>query len=236
MNLDKPVRPELVVFDLDNTFYDYESAHDFAFSILQAELASSSGIAGSEIIDTYERARLNVKTRLGNTASSHSRLLYLSEYFSILNLGVDTSEILRLETDYWNAFLSKMFLFPNALEFLDKLLSLRTKCALVTDLTSEIQYRKIEMLGLQNKFQCVITSEEAGGDKSTSLPWKLLDTRVNFSEISTIWYIGDSKYDLNPSMRRSVDVGFLKTKQGHLTPTADHYSFSSFADLDHLIQ
>ena len=221
-------RPELVVFDLDNTFYDYESAHEMALSALFKDSRMSSDIDASE---TYKTARSNVKNRLGNSASSHSRLLYLAECFALLEVAFNTSDLLELEELYWGTFLSEIVAFPSSIKFVDELLAKEIDCALVTDLTAAIQYRKIETLDLVDKFQYVVTSEEAGGDKSTLLPWKLLDERTQLNSCSTIWYIGDSKHDLNPSMRRPQDVAFLKTNQGPLTATEDYYLFSSFSEL-----
>ena len=225
--------PELVVFDLDNTFYDYKSAHEIAYSVL---LEDSNFSSSFEMVEVYETARSNIKNRLGSTASSHSRLLYLAECFSMLNMEFNTSDILRLEELYWGTFLRGLVAFPNSVKFVDELLAREIKCALVTDLTTAIQYKKIERLDLVNKFKYVVTSEEAGGDKSTLLPWKLLDERANLSRFSSIWYIGDSIHDLNPSMMRPQDVAFLKTNQGPLTPSDDHYLFSSFTQLATLLE
>ena len=229
-------RPELVVFDLDDTFYDYQSAHQVAFSSLLRNLESISGANPIQLLDRYEKARSNVKGRLANTASSHSRLLYLSEYFSLLETKFDTSEILRIEADYWKTFLKEMNAFPESIAFINKLLSLGIECALVTDLTSEIQYKKLKLLGLVDKFHYVVTSEEAGGDKSTLLPWKLLDERLDLSRFSMIWYIGDSKHDLNPSMRRPQDIGFLKTHLELQRAADGEFDFSSFEELSSLIK
>jgi len=228
VNFKLVLRPDLVVFDLDNTFYDYESAHEIALSVLFDDSRLSSNIGVGE---AYEIARTNVKHRLGSTASSHSRLLYLAECFALLKMKSDTSDLLELEELYWGTFLREMVAFPASIEFVDELLAQEIECALVTDLTAAIQYRKIETLKLVNKFKCVVTSEEAGGDKSTLLPWKLLDERTRLNSYSTIWYIGDSIHDLNPSMRRPVDFPFLKAKQGPLTAAEGHYIFSSFAEL-----
>jgi FMN phosphatase YigB (HAD superfamily) len=227
------LRPELVVFDLDNTFYEYETAHRFAFSALLDDEQFSSD---RELVEAYEKARAFVKNRLRDTASSHSRLLYLSECFSILKVQFNTSEILRLEALYWGKFLSEMVLFPNSVKFVDDLLSQKIECALVTDLTASIQYKKIETLDLVNKFQYVVTSEEAGGDKATALPWKLLDERADLARFSSIWYVGDSIFDLNPTMRRTQDAGFLKIDQGPIVSAGDHHLFSSFEELSSLLK
>ena len=228
MNSKLFLQPDLVVFDLDNTFYDYESAHEMALSVLLNDSRMSSDI---DVAETYKTARTNVKNRLGSSASSHSRLLYLAECFALLEAEFNTSDLLELEELYWDTFLREMVVFPFSIAFVHNLLAKEIECALVTDLTATIQYRKIESLELVNKFHYVVTSEEAGGDKSTLLPWKLLDERTQLNSYSTIWYIGDSKHDLNPSMRRPQDVAFLKTNQGPLTATEDYYLFSSFSEL-----
>ncbi len=222
------LQPDLVVFDLDNTFYNYESAHEMALSVLIKDSRMSSDIDAAE---TYKTARTNVKNRLGSVAGAHSRLLYLAECFALLDIEFNTSDLLELEEVYWGTFLREMVAFPYSIDFVDELLAREIACALVTDLTAAIQYRKIESLALVNKFHYVVTSEEAGGDKSTLLPWKLLDERTQLNRYSTIWYIGDSKHDLNPSMRRPLDVAFLKTNQGPLTATEDYFLFSSYAEL-----
>jgi hypothetical protein len=89
---------------------------------------------------------------------------------------------------------------------------------------------------LASKFQYVVTSEEAGGDKSTLLPWKLLDERIDFNRFSTIWYIGDSMHDLNPSLRRSQDFGFLKTHKELMAIADGEFHFSSFTELSNLVK
>jgi FMN phosphatase YigB (HAD superfamily) len=233
MNSKLFLRPDLVVFDLDNTFYDYESAHEIALSVLLEDFRLSSNIEAAEV---YNTARTNVKFRLGSSASSHSRLLYLAECFALLKMEFNTSDLLDLEELYWGTFLRVMVAFPTSVKFVDELLAKEIKCALVTDLTAAIQYRKIENLNLVNKFQYVVTSEEAGGDKSTLLPWKLLDERTQLNSYSTIWYVGDSKHDFNPSMRRPRDFAFLKIKQGPLTASEDHYIFSSFKELSNYLE
>ena len=57
MSLQELIRPDLVVFDLDNTFYDYDSAHKFALSIPLFDLQSTLGLTGSEIFDTFGKAK-----------------------------------------------------------------------------------------------------------------------------------------------------------------------------------
>ena len=64
----------------------------------------------------------------------------------------------------------------------------------ITDLTSAIQYRKIGWLGLDNYFDLVVTSEDAGGDKVSGFPEKLLARLLDDSN-PVGWSIGDQDWD-----------------------------------------
>jgi putative hydrolase of the HAD superfamily len=58
-------------------------------------------------------------------------------------------------------------------ELLDDLRRLGIPTAIVTDLTAQIQFRKVVYFGLDHYFDYIITSEEAGHDKPHQAPFKL---------------------------------------------------------------
>lgn len=157
-------------FDLDNTLYDYERAHLPAQDALVEFLSSQLKLKPKKVLSGLETARLSVKERLGSTASSHSRLLYISEYLRKLECLSQIELTLSGESIYWNTYLSEMRLFDKAHDFLLMTRSCGYVNALVTDLTTSIQMRKLRYLGLDTAFDLVVTSEEAGGDKSTGIP------------------------------------------------------------------
>ena len=64
-------------------------------------------------------------------------------------------------------------LFDDVLEFLDDLRLLGIPMVIVTDLTAQIQFRKIVYFGLDRYFDFVVTSEEAGQDKPNAAPFEL---------------------------------------------------------------
>jgi len=72
---------------------------------------------------------------------------------------------LDLEQTYWREFLVNTRLFPGVREFLQQLKSIGIKTANITDLTAQIQFRKMVYFGLDEYFDYVVTSEEAGCDK-----------------------------------------------------------------------
>jgi FMN phosphatase YigB (HAD superfamily) len=188
-------RPDLVVVDLDGTLYEYEVCHAAGMGALYELVGAQLGMSKAEFVSRFDHSRVRVKARLGNTASSHSRLIYLEQLMIDHNLGFRPKLLLQGAQIYWSTFLSRMIIRPGVEEFLLICRQLGIRVAVVTDLTSEIQLRKIVRLGLETYMDYFITSEFVGSDKETMAGFgflkELQDNQVN----SCNWYIGDADYD-----------------------------------------
>ena len=131
--------------------------------------------------------------RITNQASSHSRLLYIQRTIELLGLKSQLLLTLDLEQTYWRTFLQSCKLFPNVRELLTELNKYKIKTAIITDLTSQIQFRKIIFFGLEQYFDYVVTSEESGFDKPSKYPFELALKKLNLSP-EECWMIGDNLY------------------------------------------
>ena len=188
------IKPEYIFFDLDNTLYNYETAHSPAQSKLFEQLSRELDLPISEIKNVFNQARSEVKNRLGTTASSHSRLLYLSELLKKFQIANKLEVAVNLEQHYWRTFLMNAKLHSGVIEFLTTIRLHGTKVVLVTDLQNSIQYRKLNWFGISPLFDLVVTSEEAGGDKSSGKPEAYLAALLGI--ISPIgWCVGDMPWD-----------------------------------------
>ena len=121
----------------------------------------------------FSDARGQIKETLGETASSHNRLLYFQRMLEIMGLGSQVLLALDFEQTYWRTFLNKAVLFEDVKNLLEDIRLLSIPIAIVTDLTSQIQFRKIVYFGLDHYFDFIITSEEAGFDKPNKAPFEL---------------------------------------------------------------
>ena len=222
--------PSLVVFDLDDTLYDYQRANSFALSQLTIALSDYGNIGKNEATLAIAASRSTVKRRLGETASSHSRILYISESFRQLQLKPDTEEFVRFEELYWSTFLENIQLFPGVEKLLKFFQISGTRLALVTDLTSSIQYRKINKLGLNGFFELIVTSEEAGGDKSTGLPFRLLESLME-TDCTSAWFFGDSSFD-RPIQSNLETLFFKKAMNLGVFENLSGYEFSDYLVLE----
>ena len=76
-----------LLLDIDNTLYDYNITHKYAFSKVVEYCIKSFSIEKNEIINGYVIARKKVHIELSETASSHNRLLYFQKMLEILNIN-----------------------------------------------------------------------------------------------------------------------------------------------------
>ena len=187
--------PAALLLDLDNTLYAYDASHRAALAQVRAKAERLLAIAPRDFDSLFGQARAEVKARLGYTASSHSRLLYFQRLIELAGLRTQVLAALDLEQTYWRSFLAQAHLFDDVLEFLDDIRQLLAPIVIITDLTAQIQFRKIVHFGLDRYIDYVVTSEEAGADKPARAPFELSMEKIG-SIIGPIWMIGDDTHDV----------------------------------------
>ena len=204
-NKQKVCFPEAVIFDTDNTLYSYEPAHKAATKSVVKKATNIFGISENEFTQAFEGSRLEIKERLGDTASSHSRLLYFQRTIECLGMGTRILTALDLEQTYWRTFLANAKLFPGVEIFIKTLKQKGIKTANITDLTAQIQFRKMVYFGLDEYFDYVVTSEESSRDKPHIDSFKLALEKLNIPA-NKIWMIGD---DFESDIVGAANVGMV---------------------------
>lgn len=180
-----------VIFDLDNTLYDYDKCNAFAEARLFETIALDFAISKEQAVQLLKQAKKNVKEQLGSgVAASHNRLLYMQNVCE--QAGRNPFEYaLKFYDVYWNTFLANMTLFTYAGPLLQELRQKNMKVGVLTDLTAHIQYRKIIRLGIENQIDYLVTSEEAGAEKPSEKIFRLMLAKMNVCPEEALM-IGDS--------------------------------------------
>jgi HAD superfamily hydrolase (TIGR01549 family) len=230
--------PDAILFDTDNTLYPYDPAHEAAQKAVREKVVATFSIRPEEFDIAFQKARSEIKTRLHHTASSHSRLLYLQRMLEIMGLGSQVLLALDFEQTYWRTFLSNAILFEGVKELLDDLRLLGIPTAIVTDLTAQIQFRKVVYFGLDRYFDFIVTSEEAGFDKPHYAPFSIAIEKMQ-PKGDCIWMIGDNPInDIQGAKEKINAITFQKlhkgVERGSGNCLPDAY-FSSFTDLKNFI-
>ena len=205
------IKPKAVIFDTDNTLYPYKPAHEAALKEVVIKAQKLLKVNKEDFLEAFKISRKKVKTQLGNTAASHSRLLYFQKTIEQLGMGTRIFLTLDLEQTYWRTFLANTRLFDEVKEFLQLLKSQGVKTANITDLTAQIQFRKIMFFGLDEFFDYVVSSEEAGANKPDPKPFEIALSKLNIDP-SMIWMIGDN---LINDIQGGNEVGLFTIQKIH---------------------
>lgn len=166
-----------VFFDIDDTLFDYEYAHQNALSALFSRINKLTGMSTDLIAILFSIAQKEVKMQLMWTAASHNKDLYLQKFFEKMNSksknAILIDKIVTLYDLYWDHFYAAIKKEVWSKKLLKYLQERWIKTWIITDSTSYIQFKKLEVLWLSEYIDIFISSEEAGTDKPHSGPFLL---------------------------------------------------------------
>ena len=154
-----------VLLDLDDTLYDYEPCHKKGLKAVYEKLKKELNISYKKFNELFKISKKEIHRELEGTASSHNRVLYFQRLLEKTHKTIESEKTLDLYDAYWNNFLKEMKLKKGVLKTLKELKKKEYKIALVTDLTTHIQLRKLRHLKINKYIDFLITSEEAGREK-----------------------------------------------------------------------
>ena len=111
------------------------------------------------------------------TAASHNKDLYFQKIFEKMNSQMKNKilpkDILHIFDRYWKVFYSTIKRERATTELLKYLKRKAIKTWIVTDSSNYTQLKKLVHLGIDDKIDIMVSSEEAGMDKPHSSPFLL---------------------------------------------------------------
>jgi len=169
-----------VLFDLDDTLYPYppcnEAGKRAAYETFR-ELGYD--LDRERFRELYQEARREVKRELAGTASAHERFLYFKRLITIHTDTNRSGDALALGEAYWDAYIDEMELFDGVETAFTTLRDAGVEVAIVTNLTTRIQLEKIRHLGIEDHIDYLLTSEETGREKPSSVMFTLTLARLD---------------------------------------------------------
>mgnify|MGYP003327531257 CR=1 FL=1 len=179
-----------VILDLDGTLYDYESVNKMVLEDLYTYASNLLGISGKEFKHAYLWGRDETKKIISNCASVHNRLLYCQHALELLNIN-SMKYSYNLYNFYWDKFIDKIELYSGVEEFFQRLKNNGIIISICTDMTAEIQHRKIQKLGVEEYIDFIVSSEEAGQEKPSEVMFDLCLKKMKLNK-SDVIMLGDS--------------------------------------------
>ena len=229
----------IVIFDIDDTMYEYLPCHEHALYSVAEKFQNLYNIDKKEFIKLYKIAREELKSQKLRGGSAHSRFLYIQRLLEIMGLGTRPSLVLDLEQSYWTFFISKMKPRKGLLPLFEFFKSNNYGLGVLTDLTSNIQFRKLIHLGLDSNIDFIVTSEETGVDKPDDGNFHLIMKKFKIDSSSQIFMIGDDLVkDIEPAKRLYNAKTFLLKNSDNakkINESVDHL-FRDFEELKEIFR
>ncbi|MFC7198805.1 HAD family hydrolase [Halospeciosus flavus] len=228
---------EAVFVDLDDTLYSYPECNE-AGKRAAWETAKDLGydLDRDEFDTLYEAGRREVKRELAGTASAHERFLYFKRAIELYTGTHSARDALALGEAYWETYVEEMTLFDGVEETLAALDDAGVDVALVSNLTTRIQLKKIDHLGIEEYLDLVLTSEETGREKPSSVMFTLPLAHLDRRPSETLM-VGDS---LSADVEGGNAVGlttvlFNETADGHSGYQQPDHQIDDFRELLELV-
>jgi|SRR3989344_2171515 len=202
-----------ILFDLDNTLYEYEPIHQEALKKTYDVLKKEIKISFNEFLKLFKLSKSEIQRELAGTASSHNRVLYFQRLIEKTHNTIDPDIVLKLYDSYWNTFLKSIKLRDGVLHTLRKLKEMKIKTAIVSDLTTNIQLKKMSKLGIKDYIDVLVTSEEAGNEKPNPVMFLLALNKLNVLPSDAIM-VGDNPInDIEGGNAVGLDTVLLYTER-----------------------
>ncbi len=179
-----------VVFDLDNTLYDYTSANAVAEPYMLEYAAKKYDMEVEKFHQAWQEGKQITKELLPDTAAKHSRSLYFQHALEVLGIN-PIGDAWELGELFWQKFVENIQPYPGALAMLKRLKEQGIKTAICTDMTADVQHLKLTKLGLKPYIDALVASEENGMEKPHGRMFQLALDKLGAKPEEAIM-VGDS--------------------------------------------
>ena len=152
-----------VIFDIDDTLYSYRAANALAMPAAADYARRELGVDREQFLELYHACMQEQLRAHSEVAGCHSRAIRFQMVLERLQKPLYHAAVLN--DLYWNHFLDVMEPFPQVGEALTLLREAGLRTGVCSDMTADWQLKKLHRLGLLEKLDFVVTSEEAGVEK-----------------------------------------------------------------------
>lgn len=209
-----------VIFDLDDTLYtDWDTCHRAGLAEVGAYGAARLGLTVQETVRAFLSGREAAIRQLGPVGSSHNRTLFAQ--LALEQIGINpVPHAENLHGAYWRGVFAAMALEPAIPHLLTELRAAGIRTAVCTNMMADIQMRKLVALGLDEAFDCFVSSEEAGVDKPDPEIFRYTLRKAGGTEAEAMM-VGDTyPHDIIGAQNAGIAALWINRKGAPLPPDA----------------
>lgn len=223
---------ELILFDADDTLFDYKKSEAYALS----QAFANAGITvANEVVDHYRTINQQLwnEYEQGNVSLDRLRSERFRRLFAAHGLAIDLP-IEKFGQTYARHLGEGAFLIEGAEEICAILRENGIRLAVITNGIKDVQLARIRRTGMDKHFEQVIVSEDAGAQKPSGRIFDYAFKKLTIREKSNVLIVGDSlTSDIAGGIRYGIDTcWFNPTGLPNMTGLQPTYEI---ARLDELI-
>ncbi len=233
------MRTEAVFFDLDNTLYSYDRGADAAEAALGAYIERQFGIPGEEAIAQIYEVMRRLTLEMGvKQAATHDRMIRFQRFLQERKLPIFPYAGIMYDL-YWGTLLETVNPEPGVHELIRELRRRNLFIGCGTNMTSRMQYLKIQKLGMGSLIDDMITSEEACTEKPDPEFFRYCADKHGFAPEHCV-FIGDNySIDVQGSMAAGMHGILYQTPElaaRHCTVGPEQETITDYRDLEKCLQ
>lgn len=154
-----------VIFDIDNTMYNYDRAHSIAMAELLKYGEQKLHMDEAAMRAGLSKVQTSIQERLGRQSSTiHNRLIRFQCFLESMG-KTELSKALEMYHIYWDTLLEAMEPEPGMMQYISHLRKQGVSIGIGSDMTAYMQFQKLKKLNVLDQISFIVTSEEAGAEK-----------------------------------------------------------------------
>ena len=216
-----------IIFDFDNTLYNYELANQTALNKLFVQLSLKNNLTIDQIEILYKKINSNIKNS-NNTNNKFNKIIYIKRLLEELNVSLT---FLNTYLDiYEYEFMNNFALYDNVLDLFNYLKTKNIKIAICSNNIFIQQYDKLKKTGLLDYIDFIQTSDECGEEKPNLNIYLTIQQKLAIP-FENIAFIGDNyEHDVIPPLQLKM-FSFHFVKDVPLLLNNNYIEFGNFMDL-----
>ena len=153
-----------VIFDVDNTLYDFTYSNGLALNALKEYSKENFGWTAEEFDEKHLAVQREIYEQLGYNGSCRDRMLRYQKMLEQSSLPLFPHAVKMYEM-YWSTLMNTMRLSEGMSDVIKALKEKGLKIGIGSDMVPYTQMLKLELMKVLQYFDFMVTSEEAGEEK-----------------------------------------------------------------------
>lgn len=214
----------IALIDIDDTITNSSECYPFGRTVTEEFLAKKLQVTVEEIHTARDESRKDVNTRGHGNSSSHSRHLYIEDAIRRVTWKHHVRLAQEAHELYRATVIPLMKLEPGVDDFFIFLKKNKTKIVLISDMTHDIQVKKLIHLKVVDTLDLLVTSEVAFCEKPDKGIFEYIFALVWETDPKKYFMVGDS---LSRDITGAIAIGIPhenirhKKKEWHESRTGD---------------